>query len=229
MIFNCSAVGSPIGLFLLLSGVTKIESVDVTQDVQITKGIISRPDVNVIYNIFHPFDPVAHRLEPFVSSSMKNIKPFPVPYTKGGITQTIAGIQDMGADIVNRGFSIFESMRSGLVNNTSNIISTSFFAATAAVSEEKNNELKQPAQSLDNLEYPNNSKNSSIFMLNPHGRIDYVLQESILENPYLSSLGAHMSYWTDIDCAALILRAVHGIKHCTSKRMSVAQNLPNPI
>lgn len=45
--------------------------------------------------------------------------------------------------------------------------------------------------------------------LNPLGRLDFVLQESVLENPYLSSLGVHMSYWIDQDVNGLIIRSLY--------------------
>lgn len=32
-------------------------------------------------------------------------------------------------------------------------------------------------------------------MLNVTGRVDYCLQEGLLENPYLSAFSAHMQYW----------------------------------
>ena len=32
-------------------------------------------------------------------------------------------------------------------------------------------------------------------MLNRNGRVDFCLQEGILENPYLSAFSAHMAYW----------------------------------
>jgi hypothetical protein len=48
--------------------------------------------------------------------------------------------------------------------------------------------------------------------LNEHGRLDFVLQGSILENQYLSSLGVHMNYWSDVDCNALIVRSLYRIK-----------------
>ncbi|KAJ3064075.1 hypothetical protein HDU98_000180, partial [Podochytrium sp. JEL0797] len=45
--------------------------------------------------------------------------------------------------------------------------------------------------------------------LNPKGRLDYVLQEGVLENPYLSSLSSHMTYWPDHDVAVFMLKELH--------------------
>jgi len=47
--------------------------------------------------------------------------------------------------------------------------------------------------------------------LNPYGRLDFVLQESILENPYLSSIAVHMNYWNDSDVNTLILRSLYNL------------------
>jgi hypothetical protein len=48
--------------------------------------------------------------------------------------------------------------------------------------------------------------------LNEHGRLDFVLESSALENPYISAMGAHMKYWSDADCNALVVRSLYGIK-----------------
>jgi len=45
--------------------------------------------------------------------------------------------------------------------------------------------------------------------LNVNGRLDFVLLEYILENPYLSSLGVHMNYWGDNN--AMIIRSLYVI------------------
>ncbi|ORX46975.1 DDHD-domain-containing protein [Hesseltinella vesiculosa] len=49
----------------------------------------------------------------------------------------------------------------------------------------------------------------SLKMLNMHGRVDFALQEGLLENPYLNVVNAHMSYWQDIDVAAFIIREIY--------------------
>jgi hypothetical protein len=46
-------------------------------------------------------------------------------------------------------------------------------------------------------------------MLNVTGRVDYCLQEGILENPYLSAFSAHMQYWQDVDVAAFLVRQLY--------------------
>lgn len=46
---------------------------------------VSSPKCGQIYNIFHPTDPIAYRIEPLISPAMSSLKPQPLPYTKRGI------------------------------------------------------------------------------------------------------------------------------------------------
>ncbi|KAL0146365.1 DDHD domain-containing protein [Mucor lusitanicus] len=46
-------------------------------------------------------------------------------------------------------------------------------------------------------------------MLNATGRVDYCIQEGLLENPYLSAFSAHMQYWQDLDVAAFIIKQIY--------------------
>lgn len=36
-------------------------------------------------------------------------------------------------------------------------------------------------------------------------RVDFALQDSFIENPYLSALSAHFNYWPDLDIASFIV------------------------
>ena len=45
----------------------------------------SSPKCSQLYNIFHPTDPIAYRIEPLISPAMSSLKPQPLPYTKRGI------------------------------------------------------------------------------------------------------------------------------------------------
>ncbi|CAO3702023.1 unnamed protein product [Rhizopus stolonifer] len=46
-------------------------------------------------------------------------------------------------------------------------------------------------------------------LLNVTGRVDYCIQEGLLENPYLSAFSAHMQYWQDLDVAAFLLKQIY--------------------
>ena len=45
-------------------------------------ALVSSPKCRQLYNIFHPTDPIAYRLEPLVTPAMSSLKPQALPYTK---------------------------------------------------------------------------------------------------------------------------------------------------
>ena len=53
------------------------------------------------------------------------------------------------------------------------------------------------------------SADEEMKLLNSRGRLDFVLQEGVLENPYLSSLSSHMTYWPDADVALFMLKSLY--------------------
>ncbi len=77
-------VGSPVGMFLLLGG-NCIRPV-IPDEKEDPNMKASRPAVRALYNIFHPYDPVAQRMEPLFSQKFSTLKPTPIHYTKGGLT-----------------------------------------------------------------------------------------------------------------------------------------------
>ena len=79
---------------------------------------VSSPKCQQIYNIFHPADPIAYRIEPLISRAMSSMKPQALPYTKKGIF----GVQGQG--LTNIGARVGQSV-SGLWSNfTSGMAST---------------------------------------------------------------------------------------------------------
>ncbi|KAI9205292.1 DDHD domain-containing protein [Polychytrium aggregatum] len=253
-------VGSPVGLFLLLKN-NKLRGW-ANQDHVLEDGI-SRPLVRGLYNIFHPHDPVAYRIEPLVDPKLASIKPHYLQYTKGGLKGTIVGIQDLGNDIVDRGRSIYETMRMGIVSTTAGVIGlprsmvelVGFKSSlTAPASAPSPTLVLPPAQlgppdtepgppaSVSNKRSSaildagassgtsasasagaagpgqtgskasgskSQSRDAEIRLLNPRGRLDYALQEGVLENAYLAALGVHMNYWSDTDVALFMLKEIY--------------------
>lgn len=60
---NLFCVGSPLGVFVLMRGASADKLLP-------EKNVCER-----IFNVFHPYDPVAYRLEPMYHSNYKNIRP----------------------------------------------------------------------------------------------------------------------------------------------------------
>ncbi|KAF9933546.1 hypothetical protein FBU30_005188 [Linnemannia zychae] len=116
---NFFALGSPIGLFLLLKG-CKIGArlSDSTATGESAAVPCFRPAVENLYNVFHRSDPVAHRIEPLISRSFgSSNRPALVPYHKGGLKGLHLGIQDFGNDLANRANTMIESVKLGITTS----------------------------------------------------------------------------------------------------------------
>jgi hypothetical protein len=246
-------------MFLLLGGFSIRPPSDTGGKVHHNKTNVARPLVKALYNIFHPYDPVAHRLEPLFSHRMATLKPIPIHYSKGGITQTVKGIEAARSEMVERGRSLLSGLvisagsmltkisgsqtnsemelttidRLSSVSNVSmegnigNVGAKSPERRRSSLGNPKSPERKSttnPASKKPSSRSEPSAAQQSIILkmkaLNDHGRLDFALQESLLENPYLSSLGSHMSYWTDLDANSLIIRSLYHIQLSSSSTLA---------
>ncbi|KAG1083592.1 hypothetical protein G6F42_022155 [Rhizopus arrhizus] len=87
---NYFALGSPLGMIMLLRGNKMVSRKTLTEppSKQNNDNPVSfvYPAADNIYNIFHKSDPVAYRLEPLVVRHYgAKLKPVPIPYIKGGL------------------------------------------------------------------------------------------------------------------------------------------------
>ncbi|KAG0372799.1 hypothetical protein BGX24_012569 [Mortierella sp. AD032] len=116
---NFFALGSPIGLFLLLKGCKLGARLsDSTTTGESAAVPCFRPAVENLYNVFHRSDPVAHRVEPLISRAFGSTnRPALVPYHKGGLKGLHLGIQDFGNDLANRANTMIESVKLGITTS----------------------------------------------------------------------------------------------------------------
>ncbi|KAF9989060.1 hypothetical protein BGZ75_007742 [Mortierella antarctica] len=116
---NFFALGSPIGLFLLLKGCklgARLSDASITGES--TAEPCVRPAVENLYNIFHRSDPVAHRVEPLISRTFgTKARPALIPYHKGGLKGLHIGIQDFSNDLANRANTMIESVKAGITTS----------------------------------------------------------------------------------------------------------------
>ena len=137
------ALGSPVGLFQMLKGrtiaarpstafvppetpATPLEdpfSTNPQRDLAFNVTT-SSPLCKQLYNLFHPSDPVAYRLEPLISPAMSSLKAQPLPYTKRGIfgapaAQGLTGIgARVGQGVTEFWSSVSSGIASGLLNRS---------------------------------------------------------------------------------------------------------------
>ncbi|RDL37465.1 uncharacterized protein BP5553_04898 [Venustampulla echinocandica] len=103
--------------FLAASPASTLPSGDTVSGITGLPLTVSSPRVGRLYNIFHPSDPIAYRLEPLISSAMSTMKPQLLPYTKKTISASVSGISAK----VGQSFSgLWSSLSSGIASSLLN-------------------------------------------------------------------------------------------------------------
>ncbi|ORY41365.1 hypothetical protein BCR33DRAFT_852345 [Rhizoclosmatium globosum] len=178
----------------------------------------SSKETNSVAGPFHPFQtlPLHHALQSTTSSihMIPLQKPVPIQYNKGGIRGAITGISDLSTGIMSRGFNMISGLWITSPNPQAGVMNIP--SAGAASSSVGVPALGAPVASPGSPKKDGKDERvrekppiANVRALNPRGRLDYVLQEGVLENPYLSSLSSHMTYWPDHDVAVFMLRELH--------------------
>jgi hypothetical protein len=105
--------------FLFTSNHSTGENISSTTGLPFT---ISSPKCAQLYNIFHPSDPIAYRLEPLIAPAMSSLKPQALPYTKKGIFGGSAsqGLTGIGARVGQSVSGFWSSLSSGIASSLLN-------------------------------------------------------------------------------------------------------------
>ena len=82
----------------------------------------SSPRCARIFNIFHPTDPIAYRLEPLISPAMAGLKPQPLPFTKKSLFSAPAGqgLTGIGARVGQSVSGFWSSISGGIATSLLN-------------------------------------------------------------------------------------------------------------
>ncbi|NXA60780.1 DDHD2 Phospholipase, partial [Mohoua ochrocephala] len=194
------AFGSPIGMFLTVRGVKRIDP------------NYSLPTCKGFFNIFHPFDPVAYRIEPMIVPDLE-FEPMLLPHHKGRKRMHLElkeGLTRMSVDLKN---NLLGSLRVAWQSFTRAPVPALEAASTEAEAEAEAGTEKQPDTKPE--EPPAAVKEETplinVGRLNGGNRIDYVLQEKPIEsfNEYLFALQGHLCYWESEDTVLLVLKEIY--------------------
>ncbi|XP_021288338.1 phospholipase SGR2 [Herrania umbratica] len=189
------AVGSPLGVFLALRNVR----------IGLGKGQVYWDEENIneempscrqMFNIFHPFDPVAYRVEPLVCKEYITKRPVIIPYHKGGRRLHI-GFQEFTEDLAARSQAVMDHL-------------SSVRAKVLTVCQSRNTDSLEGPETVEEKE----ERSYGSLMIerltgSEEGRIDHVLQDKTFDHPYLQAIGAHTNYWRDYDTALFILKHLY--------------------
>ncbi|KAL4589700.1 hypothetical protein LXL04_002608 [Taraxacum kok-saghyz] len=190
------AVGSPLGVFLSLRNVRI--GIGQGKEYWNNENVHEEmPSCRQMFNIFHPFDPVAYRVEPLVCKDYVNSRPVIIPYHRGGKRLHI-GFQEFVEDVASSSQVVMDRM-------------SSVKGKVLALCQVKDGEVV----GVESPETPEVVERSygSIMMEkltgSEDGRIDHVLQDKTFQHQYISAVGAHTNYWRDLDTALFILKHLY--------------------
>lgn len=191
------ALGSPIAIFECIRGV------------ELLGEEFKLPTCKAFYNIFHPYDPIAYRIEPLINPELKSIPPYLIPHHKGRkrmhleLKETMARV---GADIKQKFVDYMKSTWSIM------------WKPPASTPEQLEKVVEEQIETEDLIEckeetsqHLDDSKAKLLGKLNGGRRVDYVLQEAPLEiiNEYIFAMASHVCYWGSEDTMLMMLREIY--------------------
>ncbi|GFP98743.1 phospholipase sgr2 [Phtheirospermum japonicum] len=152
------------------------------------------PACRQMFNIFHPFDPVAYRIEPLVCKEFIHERPVIVPYHRGG-KRLYVGFQEFKEGVAARSQAFKDNLSTVRVK-------------VLTICESRHND-SQAEESEDTHENEERSY-GSIMMERLTGSVDgRVDHDKTFRHPYISAIGSHTNYWRDQDTALFILKHLY--------------------
>ncbi|VDP77522.1 unnamed protein product [Echinostoma caproni] len=205
-------LGSPLPLFLTARGIRQLSS-----DYQL-------PHCAMFFNIFHPFDPVAYRMETLLDPVFQP-RAVLMPHHKGGKRLHLRlkdNLARVGSDLKSK---LFQSVHSTWRTLQDFALSHRFRPSPNEGHGDDPDESHRLFSQLDIPATENEDAGSCSSegemnfnsQLNQGRRIDYVLQEAPLESfsDYIFALGSHAAYWESEDTALFLLTEVYAPQSVT--------------
>lgn len=212
------AFGSPLGVFHLLKHTKPIGCLDSphiltaleerSRKWQLARNrpggesVIDVPawsvyNCRLFYNVFHPHDPVAHRFESLTIRPTGNSPlppPLKIPYHKSGLTRFKMDLEAKIARAKDDWAKFSFKLPTWLGGQE-----TSGKNETEPKKEETVVKITENSKLISRDENP-------LAAFNHHfRRADFSLHDAVMENAYISALGAHFIYWSDPDIASFIV------------------------
>jgi hypothetical protein len=187
---NAFMLGSPIAVFLMIRNQRNPLPLE-----------FKLQGCSQIFNIFHPLDPVAYRIEPLLEPRNAQIEPKIMTHWHGGFRfqyQTKLLWKKIVEETVKTQENVVASLESGM-------------SALGLLDGSDQDETDDDDD--DELEYSTEAPQSVVAgNLNRGQRIDYMLQEKEIESlnvsEYVAALAAHSCYWLEKDLSLFIARQI---------------------
>ena len=187
-VVNNFMIGSPVAVFLMMRN----QHDALTEDIQL-------PGCRRVFNIFHPYDPVAYRIEPLIHRSNAGVEATIIPSWKGGLR-----VQYQTKLLWRK-----------LINETRKTKKNVVKAVEAGIEgigllDESIDNMEDGDDAASWLSEDSGDQTVHVGILCEGQRLDYMLQEKELEhaNEYIAALAAHSSYWGEKDLSLFIARQI---------------------
>ncbi|XP_035891404.1 uncharacterized protein LOC118502834 isoform X2 [Anopheles stephensi] len=201
------ALGSPIGMFVTIRGIDAL-------------GLdFKLPTCDGFFNIFHPYDPVAYRIEALVNPELSTLAPVLIPHHKGRKRMHLElkeTVMRVGNDLRQRVTDVFRNTLDTVYALTAMGTRPDSKAIQKEVDKVLQDQLKFEATgSTSNLsgtsDVDSGETNLPLGKLNQSRRVDYVLQEAPFEfiNEYLFALTSHVCYWDSEDTMLFLMKEIY--------------------
>ena len=200
-------LGSPLGLFLTLRGARPI--FDELRLMEESDTVIGRDadatlqpsspftlPSGAVYNIFHPSDPVAYRIEPVLLPKDFDDSDLPKPCF---LTVDGQGVR-MHVQAKELGDTIVKTFTGLLSSKLFEKIPSQRFLNAAETKSKSTTKGKKVA------------KGKTIFNFDLGGsseRVDFQLQPGVVDNEYLSAVSAHSTYWSNGDFTDFMIQCAN--------------------
>jgi len=181
-------IGSPIAVFLMIRNQSRLR-----KDYYL-------PGCARIYNIYHPYDPAAYRIEPLIDRRNAAREARILPKWDGGFR-----LQYRTKFFIRELVDLARQMHSGLVSHLE--------AKMSEMGIQDPEGRRDPGPGDVESEDTEDEEGVSRFgHLNGGRRIDYTLQEKEVENvnEYVFALSAHSVYWAEKDLTYFIAGQISG-------------------
>lgn len=220
------ALGSPIGMFICVRGIEELG-----EDFKL-------PTCPNFFNIFHPFDPVAYRIESLINAELSKLRPVQIPHHKGRkrmhleLKDTVSRVSaDIKQKIVDSMKSTWDSFyqlaisprQVALQERVKEVIEEELIKEAAA--EHVTDEISESSKP-DGQDSPTEAETATLLKhlgkLNSGRRVDHVLQEAPFElfNEYIFAMASHVCYWESEDTMLLILKEMYSMIGIESDRQT---------
>lgn len=187
---NFFLLGSPVAVFLMIRNQRR----PLTEEFALN-------GCDRVFNIFHPYDPIAYRIEPCIHPRNAEFEPSIMKHWNGGFrvqyqTKRLwRKLLDTTWETQQNVVEAFEASmaRMGLLDATIDAYPDDDASTSVDSSDENRCNRVMTGQ------------------LNRGRRIDFMLQEKEIEtaNEYVSALAAHSSYWMEKDLSLFIARQIY--------------------